>query len=124
MDRTINIAFPMRFDGAGRTAQADRDAHIRQMIEELLFTEPGERVVRPTFGCALLQLVFAPSSSTAAAAVQATVQASLQQWLSDVIRVDSLEVEAIDAQLTITVAYVVLATGATQQATFTRGGAP
>lgn len=124
MNGPINIAFPLAFDGTGRTALADRDAHIRQMIEQLLFTEPGERVMRPTFGCALLQLVFAPNSSTAAAAVQATVQASLQQWLGDVIRVDSLEVDSVDATLTVNVAYVVLATGTSQQATFTRGGTP
>ena len=62
MNGPINIAFPLAFDGTGRTALADRDAHIRQMIEQLLFTEPGERVMRPTFGCALLQLVFAPNS--------------------------------------------------------------
>jgi phage baseplate assembly protein W len=62
----MNIAYPYSFDGRGRTAQADDDDHIRQMIEEVLFTAPGERVNRPDFGCGLLQMVFAPNSSEVA----------------------------------------------------------
>jgi uncharacterized protein len=118
----VNIAFPLQIDRAGRTATASDDDHVRQMIEQLLFTRLGERVMQPTLGCSLLQLVFEPSSPEIAAVVQMTVQASLQQWLGDVIRVDSVTVSAADAVLTITVAYVVLATGSAQQATFTQGG--
>lgn len=119
----MNIAFPLQIDRAGRTAAATDDDHVRQMIEQLLFTRPGERVMQPSLGCSLLQLAFAPNSPEIAAVVQMTVQASLQQWLGDVIRVDSLTVSAAEAVLTITVAYVVLATGSAQQATFTQGGA-
>jgi phage baseplate assembly protein W len=118
----VNIAFPLQIDQAGRTATASDDDHVRQMIEQLLFTRPGERVMQPNLGCSLLQLVFEPSSPEIAAVIQMTVQASLQQWLGDVIRVDSVTVSAADAVLTITVAYVVLATGSAQQATFTQGG--
>lgn len=118
----MNIAFPLQIDQAGRTATASDDDHVRQMIEQLLFTRPGERVMQPNLGCSLLQLVFEPSSPEIAAVIQMTVQASLQQWLGDVIRVDSVTVSAADAVLTITVAYVVLATGSAQQATFTQGG--
>jgi uncharacterized protein len=118
----VNIAFPLQIDGAGRTAAATDDDHVRQMIEQLLFTRPGERVMQPALGCSLLQLVFEPNSPEIAAVVQMTVQASLQQWLGDVIRVDSLTVAAADAALTIDLAYVVLATGSAQQATFTQGG--
>jgi phage baseplate assembly protein W len=118
----VNIAFPLQIDRAGRTATASDDDHVRQMIEQLLFTRLGERVMQPTLGCSLLQLVFEPNSPEIAAVVQMTVQASLQQWLGDVIRVDSVTVSAADAVLTITVAYVVLATGSAQQATFTQGG--
>jgi phage baseplate assembly protein W len=118
----VNIAFPLQIDRAGRTATASDDDHVRQMIEQLLFTRLGERVMQPNLGCSLLQLVFEPNSPEIAAVVQMTVQASLQQWLGDVIRVDSVTVSAADAVLTITVAYVVLATGSAQQATFTQGG--
>ncbi len=118
----MNIAFPLQIDRVGQTATASDDDHVRQMIEQLLFTRLGERVMQPTLGCSLLQLVFEPNSLEIAAVVQMTVQASLQQWLGDVIRVDSVVVNAADSVLTITVAYVVLATGSAQQATFTQGG--
>jgi uncharacterized protein len=118
----MDIAFPLQIGPTGRTMTAGSDDHVRQMIEQLLFTRPGERVMQPTLGCALLQLVFEPNSPEIAAAVQMTVQASLQQWLSDVVRVDSLSVNAVDAELAITVSYVVIATGAASQATFTTGG--
>ncbi len=118
----MNIAFPLQIHRTGRTATASDDDHLRQMIEQLLFTRLGERVMQPTLGCSLLQLVFEPNSPEIAAVVQMTVQASLQQWLGDVIRVDSVTVNSADAVLTVTVAYVVLAIGSAQQATFTQGG--
>jgi phage baseplate assembly protein W len=120
----VNIAFPLQIDRAGRTATASDNDHVRQMIEQLLFTRLGERVMQPSLGSSLLQLAFEPNSPEIAAVVQMTVQASLQQWLGDVIRVDSLTVTASGAMLTIALQYVVLATGSAQQATFTQGSAP
>ena len=58
----MNIDFPFHSDSRGRTATTDDDDHIRDMIEQFLFTNPGERVNRPDFGSGLLQLVFAPNS--------------------------------------------------------------
>ncbi len=108
----MNLTFPFQFDGEGKTATtAVHDDHIRQMIEQVLFTNPGERVNRPDFGSGLLQLVFAPNSDNLAATVQASVHGSLQQWLGDLIEVRELNVENIDSRLIVTVAYVVLATG-------------
>lgn len=118
----MNIAFPLQVNQAGQTATASDNDHVQQMIQQLLFTRPGERVMQPTLGCALLQLVFEPNSPEIAAVVQMTVQASLQQWLGDVVRIDSLVVGAADAVLTVSLTYVVLATGSAQQATFTSGG--
>ena len=81
----MNIDFPLHLDGGGRTATTDDDDHIRDMIEQVLFTNPGERVNRPDFGSGLLQLVFAPNSTELAAALQFTIQAALQRWLGDLI---------------------------------------
>jgi phage baseplate assembly protein W len=67
---------------------------VRDLIDQLLFTNPGERVNRPDFGSGLLQLIFAPNSPELAAALQFTVQAALQQWLGDVIQVQALEVSS------------------------------
>jgi phage baseplate assembly protein W len=117
----VNIDFPFHFDERGRTAATDDDDHIRDMIEQLIFTSPGERVNRPDFGSGLLQMVFAPNSPELAAALQFTLQAALDRWLGDVIEVRQLEVTSQDATLSVDIAYAVRRTGETRQATFTRG---
>ena len=89
-----NIDFPFQFGSRGRTATTDDDDHVRDMIEQLLFTNAGERVNRPDFGSGLLQLIFAPNSPEMAAALQFTLQAALQQWLGDLIQIQALEVES------------------------------
>jgi phage baseplate assembly protein W len=110
----ITIDFPFHFDGRGHTALTGADDHIRDMIEQFLFTNPGERVNRPDFGSGILQLVFAPNSPELAAALQFTLQAALQRWLGDVIAVESLEVQSEDAILHVTLQYLVLATSQRQ----------
>jgi phage baseplate assembly protein W len=118
----MNLDFPYHFDGRGRTAEADTDAHIRDLIEQVLFTSPGERVNRPTFGSGLMQLVFAPNSDELAATTQFLVQGALQQWLGDVIQVDGVQVESGDSTLRVVVQYTVRRTQEQQVAQFTRGG--
>jgi len=116
----MNIDYPFHFDSRGRTAETNDDDHIRDMIEEFLFTNPGERVNRPDFGSGLLQLVFAPNSPELAAALQVTIQAGLQRWLGDLIDVQKLEVTSEDATLRIEIVYVVRRTQQQQTAQFTR----
>ncbi|MGI9102239.1 MAG: GPW/gp25 family protein [Terriglobales bacterium] len=118
----FNVSFPYRFDGRGHTAGSSDDDHIRELIEQVLFTAPGERVNRPEFGSGLMQLVFAPNSSEMAAATQFLVQGALQQNLSDLIEVNKVEVAIDDSTLTIAVEYIVRRTQQPQSATFTRGG--
>ena len=115
-----HIAFPYRVDGRGRTAQAERDAWLRGLIEQLLFTVPGERVNRPDFGCGLMQLVFAPNSPELAATVQALVHASLQQWLGYLLQIDEVLASSEDASLSVLVRYTVLETLESGTAEFTR----
>ncbi len=117
----MNIDFPFQFDNRGRTAATDDDDHIRDMIEEFLFTNPGERVNRPDFGSGLLQMVFAPNSPELAAALQFTIQAGLQRWLGDVIEVQGLEVTSEDAKLTVDLTYSVRGTGEKRRETFVKG---
>lgn len=104
----MDLAFPFNFDASGRTAETGALAHIGDMIEQILFTSPGERVNRPTFGSGTAQLVFAPNSDVLAAAQQNVIQASLQMWLSDLIQVQSVTAVADDATLRVTVVYLVL----------------
>ena len=106
----MHIDFPFHLDGRGRTALASDDEHIRDMIEQFLFTEPGERVNRPDFGSGLLQLVFAPNSPELAAASQHTIRAGLQNWLGDLISIQDLQVTSEDASLRVDLSYTVIRT--------------
>jgi phage baseplate assembly protein W len=118
----MHVDFPFHFDARGRTADTDDEAHIRDLIEQVLFTSPGERVNRPTFGSGLMQLVFAPNSDELAATTQFLVQGALQQWLGDVIEVGEVRVESQDSTLRVTIQYTVRRSQQRQVAQFTRGG--
>ncbi|HEX6938807.1 MAG TPA: GPW/gp25 family protein [Longimicrobiales bacterium] len=119
----MHVDYPFHFDGRGRTADTSDDDHVRDLIEQVLFTAPGERVNRPEFGSGLLQLVFAPNSDALAAATQFSLQGALQRWLGDVIRVDGVEARAEQETLRITVRYVVLRTQEAGVAEFQRTAA-
>lgn len=102
----MEIDFPYHFGPDGRTASTDREDHVRDMIEQVLFTSPGQRVNRPDFGCGLLELVFAPGGPELAAALQLTIQGALQRWLGDVIEPRRVEVVAEDSTVRVTVEYL------------------
>ena len=103
----MQIDYPFHLDGRGRTADTDQDDHIRDLIEQVLFTTPGERVNRPDFGSGVMQLVFGPNSDELAAATEYLVQGALQQWLGELILVEAVQVESQDSTLRITVQYLV-----------------
>ena len=99
------VDFPFQFDGKGRTRTTDRDEYVRDLIRQVLFTNPGERVNRPEFGCGLMRLVFTPNSEALQAATQFQVQTALQRWLAEVIAVNDVFVTAGDGRLDVTVVY-------------------
>lgn len=117
----MQIDYPYRLDRQGRTATTGEDEHVRNLIEQVLFTSPGERVNRPTFGSGLLQLMFAPNSDALDAAAQLAVQGALQQWLGDRILVEGVGVEAQDSALAVVVRYQLRRTGERRVAQFRRG---
>lgn len=120
MANGLNIDYPFRLEPSGRTATADPDGHIRDQVEQLLFTAPGERVNRPGFGTGLLQLLFLPNNEPLATATQAAVRGALSQWLGDLVAVEDVTVTADDAVLRVTVSYTVRRSQRQQVATFTR----
>ena len=115
--------FPYHVDGRGRTATTGADDHLRDLIEQVLFTAPGERVMRPDFGSGLLGLVFEPGGPELVATTQHLVQGALQQELGHLIAVDSVEVSQDDGALRVSVSYVALRTQERTAATFSRSGA-
>ena len=117
----MNVAFPRHFDRRGRTAEVDHDRSVRQLIEQVLFTSPGERVNRPTFGSGLLQLLFSPVDVSIGAAAQLTAQTALQSWLGDLIEIHDVAVRVDDARLEVTVSYRVRRTGSERTDAFEAG---
>jgi phage baseplate assembly protein W len=117
----VNVRYPYGFDTSGHTAECDDTDHIDQMLEQLLFTNPGERVMQPNFGSGVMQLVFAPNSPQLAATVEYTMQGAIQQYLGDIIALQSLTVTAEDSTLTIDINYVVRSTGQSASLSLTQG---
>ena len=115
------VDFPFTIDNRGRTAATAEAEHVRDLVEQVLFTAPGERVNRPSFGSGLLQLVFAPLSDELASATQFLVQGALQQWLGDLIQVEAVEVIAEDSTLGVRVVYTLRRTGERLTVDLSRG---
>ena len=117
----MQVRFPFEIDYLGRVASTEaHDEHVLELIEQVLFTTPGERVNRPDFGCGIMQLVHDAGSSQLASATSALVHAQLQRWLGDLIRVLEVRATTLDSELTVAVRYSVLLTGASQIAEFRR----
>lgn len=111
-----HLDFPYHVDATGRTAMTGDADHVRDLIEQVLFTSPGERVMRPEFGSGVMALVFEPNSVQLAATTQLLAQAALQQHLAHLIALEAVTVEPNDANLVVTVAYRLLADGSRQVA--------
>ncbi|MDT5233491.1 MAG: uncharacterized protein QOI39_3991 [Mycobacterium sp.] len=102
------LTFPYHLDANGHTATTrDRDDHIRQMLRQLLFTRPGERVNRPDFGCGLGDLVFEPNRGRLAAALEVTVVTSVGHWLGDLIQLHNVDIENQEEKLLVNLKYSV-----------------
>ncbi|MEW7847667.1 GPW/gp25 family protein [Massilia aurea] len=119
----MQIGYPFHFGANGRTALAEPADHVRDMIELLLFTRPGERVNRPDFGSGLTHAIFAPNSQELAAALEFTIRAALQRYLGDVIEVQALTVQADDAALRVAVRYALRSSGERREQRFERPAA-
>jgi len=115
-----HFSYPFKIDGRGRTVAVEEEQHIHQLIEQVLFTSPGERLNRPTFGSGIYQLIFEPNSNEVVSATSYLVQGSLQQWLGDLIQVQSVEVENQDSILRISVNYTIKRNQESQSAVFVK----
>lgn len=117
----MQVDFPYHFDGRERTAATDEIDHIRDLIEQILFTNPGERVNRPDFGAGILQLVFAPASAEAAATAEFMIRGALQQYLGQLIVVEDVTTVAVEASVRIRIVFAILRSGVSASADFSLG---
>jgi phage baseplate assembly protein W len=120
MTPLFNMDVPLRVGADGRLGGALYAKHVRNMIKAFLFTNAGERVMRPEFGSGLLQLPFAPNSPELAAALQLSGRAGLERWLGDIIEVRAFEAIADEAALTVKVNYALRLTGEARTDEFVR----
>ena len=116
----MHVDYPFRIDARGRTADTSDDDYVHDLVEQVLFTAPGERVNRPTFGSGILRLVFEPNSQELATASEFLVQSALQQWLPELVEVQAVTVSSRDAVLQVAVRYRVRTSAEARTAVFAR----
>ena len=106
-----SIRYPIAVDAALGRLDEERDypAHVEQLIKQVLFTNPGERVNRPDFGCGIRRMVFAPNSEASASLAQVVIFESLKRWLDPVITVRDVKAKALAEKLEISIAYMLKA---------------
>jgi len=121
MGETRYLDDPFHLDARGRSADTGGADHVYDLIFQVLFTSPGERVNRPEFGCGLKQMVFLPNSDALATATQQLVAGSLQRWLGEVIAVEKVEVQAVESTLSVKVTYVRRDLGVRREDVFASG---
>jgi uncharacterized protein len=98
--------------GRGRIAEEENYAkHVEQMMMQVLFTAPGERIDRPDFGCGVKRLVFAPNSEASATLAQVTIFDALTRWLGTAITVNDVKTAAHDEKLEISIVYTLKTRG-------------
>src|SRR5688500_2455963 len=101
MNETIHsIKYPFGIDRHLGALSEERDFsnHVKQMMLQVLFTNPGERINRPDFGCGIRKMVFAPNSEATANLLQVIILEAMDKWLGDVITPQKVETQAIDAK--------------------------
>ncbi len=95
----------------GRTLTRDDEGHVRDMLELVLFTAPGERVNQPDFGCGLDRLLFGGAAPELEGTLAMTVRGAVQRWLGDVLAIEELSVAVSDSTVTVDLTYVLRDTG-------------
>jgi hypothetical protein len=107
-----SIRYPFSIDkGFGTLAEeVEYSRHVDQMIRQVLFTNPGERINRPDFGCGIRSMVFAPNSEASANLSQVIINQSLEKWLGTIIEVNDVQVNNIEETLEIKIIYTLRAT--------------
>ncbi|HEY5704604.1 MAG TPA: GPW/gp25 family protein [Terrimicrobiaceae bacterium] len=107
------IRFPFAINPlVGRLRQeTDYDEYIRQLIKQVIFTTPGERINLPQFGGGVQRLIFAPNSLAGASLAQTLVFQALTTSLNTLIKVNDVKTENSEEKLLITIDYTVLQRG-------------
>ncbi len=104
----MHKSFPFCINNYGHIHEADEHQHVREMMEQILFTLPGERVNRPEFGCGLQLMVFGETVPEVLFVKQANVHSELQKYLSHLVHIDEVKVSTEGSQVNVLVRYALL----------------
>jgi phage baseplate assembly protein W len=107
------LDFPYAVSGSGTPNTTTPEDHLRDLILQVLFTIPGERVNLPEFGAGVQRLLFEPNADALRSSAQFLIQTNLQRWLGDRINVEQVSVTSepgLENIVTIEIAYAVKAT--------------
>ena len=107
------LDYPYGVAGTGTPQTAAPDDHLRDLILQVLFTNPGERVNLPDFGVGVQRLVFAPNNDTLRSSVQFLISTNLNRWLGDRLNVEQVSVTSdpgLEETVTLDITYSVKAT--------------
>ncbi len=116
------MKFPLEISATGALTSSRRQ-HIREQIEQVLFTSPGERWFRPEFGIGVRALVFEPNVSPLWTVTKKRLLASLGAALAGEVDPSTLDVnvEGVDEKLFITIAYTLATINHTEKIEFAIG---
>jgi phage baseplate assembly protein W len=112
MDSKIHsILYPFAIDAGFGVLAEEKDyaKHVEQMIKQVLFTNPGERINRPDFGCGIPRMVFAPNSEVSANLTQVMIRQSLERWLGTLIELIDVQASNNEEKLEIQIIYLLRA---------------
>ena len=116
----MHLNFPFEMRRGVPEQPLSHDAYVEQLIEQVLFTVPGERVNRPDFGCGVQNMVFQPGNSELVAAALFIVRSQLDMQLAGIIRVENVTAAMVGGELHVTVHYVDAASSRRRTAQYRR----
>jgi phage baseplate assembly protein W len=113
------LAFPFRVGASGPAVSRGAE-HVREQIEQVLFTTPGERVFRPEFGAGVKALVFEPNNQPLWEVMRRRILAAIAVALRGEVQPSDLEVtvDGTGERLEVVVSYQLVSVGVTQQQRF------
>ncbi|WP_299009787.1 GPW/gp25 family protein [uncultured Shewanella sp.] len=116
----MHKSFPFQINQYGHIQEADDDKHLRDMMEQILFTIPGERVNRPEFGCGVQLLVFGSIQAEMLSVKQSMIQIELQKYLGHLMQLQVVNITAHETQLDIFIRYLPFVGDQAKEVVFTR----
>lgn len=99
--------FPFQFNLYGHISSTTYDLHIQEMLEQILFTSPGERVNRPDFGCGVELMVFGSTSPEILSVKQTQINSQIQKWLGHLIQVLEVKITTNENRVEILIRYMI-----------------